>query len=323
MRRRDAIATILVAISWPATINAQTRQKPARVGVLLWGYPGRDVYWEPLRQGLREVGYVEGRDIELVVRFAESNRDRALAAVREFAEQQVAVIVASQTPSAAAAKTATTTIPVVMAPVADALAIGLVGSLARPGGNLTGVSAASPELVAKGVEALRQIIPGLGLVGFLGSMRDPNAPTFLREIETTAAALGVGVYPVMVRAPEEADAAFAAMVREGAKAVVIQPIFANDGPLITALATRHGLAAASTALFAKGGGILVGYGAAPAQIMRQAAGQVDKILKGAKPGDVPVEQPTQFELVINLKAAKALGLSLPDNLLARADEVIE
>lgn len=135
--------------------------------------------WSPYGLGLREVGYVEGRDIDLLIRFAESNRERAVAALAEFAREEVAVIVACATPSAHAAKPATATIPVVMAPVADALATGLVASLARPGGNLTGVSAASPEAVAKGLEALRRFIPTLARVGFLGSSRDPNAPTFL------------------------------------------------------------------------------------------------------------------------------------------------
>ena len=324
MRRRELFAVAAAAAltrSVPAL--GQGRSGPARIWVLVWGHAGRDVYVEPLRQGLRDVGYVEGRDIELDIRFAESSHERALAALRDFARQNVHVIVASTTPAAHAAKSATTTIPIVMAPVADALATGLVASLSRPGGNLTGVSAATPESVTKGLEALRQFIPGLRRAGFLGSTRDPNAATFLRQIEIAGAALGVDVLPVMVATPEEADGAFQAMLRAGANAAIVQPIFANDAAIIGPLATRHGLATASSAFFAKAGGVLVGYGAAAANIMRQAAGQVDKILKGAKPGDLPVEQPTHFELVINLRVARQLGLSVPDTLLARADEVVE
>jgi putative ABC transport system substrate-binding protein len=326
MKRREVIAALGAGVMMFGRGPSAAAQGPSnrpRIGVLLWGYPDRDVYWEPLRQGLRELGYVEGRDIELDARFAEGSRDRALAAMRDFAQQRVDVIVASQTPSATAAKAVTATIPVVMAPVADALATGLVASMARPGGNLTGISAATPEAVAKGVEALRQLMPALGRVGFLGSTRDPNAPTFLRHLETTTAALGIQVRPVLIATAAEAEGAFDAMLRDGVEAVVVQPIFANDAAVIAPLATRRGLPTASSASFAKYGSILVGYGAAPINIMRPAAVQIDKILKGAKPGDLPIEQPTHFELVVNMKVAKELRLTVPDTLIARADEVIE
>jgi putative tryptophan/tyrosine transport system substrate-binding protein len=324
MKRRDLLVLGgAAALGTVSPAMAETRPKMARIGVLLWGSPGRDVYVEPFRQGLREVGYVEERDIVLDVRFAESNRDRALAALRDFVLQKVDVIVASTTPSAHAAKSATSTIPIVMAPVADALATGLVANLARPGGNLTGVSTISPAVVAKGLETLRQLNPGLGRIAFLGSTRDPNAPTFLREIEAAAAGLGIRVQAVMVGGPEEFEDAFAAMREQAAQALIVQPIFANEGAAISELALRHRLPTASTSLAAKGNGLLIGYGATPANFMRQAAAQVDKILKGAKPGDLPVEQPTHFEFVVNLKIAKALGIDIPPSLIARADEVIE
>src|SRR4051812_18892921 len=193
MRHRDLFSLVAGAAFVGSALStvAQGRSTVPRIGVLLWGSPGRDIYWEPLRQGLREVGYVEGRDIALEPRFAESDRERAVASLRDFAQEKVDLIVVSQTPAADAAKSAGVTIPVVMAPVADALATGLVASLARPGGNFTGVSAATPEAVAKGLEALRQVIPALRRVGFLGSTRDPNAATFLRRLQATAAVLGI------------------------------------------------------------------------------------------------------------------------------------
>ena len=169
MRRRKFIGLVVGGvIGSGAFAVAQGRSKVPRIGILVWGYPGRDIYWEPFREALRELGYVEGRDVELNVRFAESSRERASAALRNFIEQSVDLIVASQTPSAHAAKAATSTIPIVVAPIADALATGLIASFARPGGNLTGVSSATPEAIAKGLEALRQVIPELDRVGFSG-----------------------------------------------------------------------------------------------------------------------------------------------------------
>lgn len=323
MRRREFLLALgAVAISPSSPVRAQTRAKPARLGVLVWGSPGRDVYVEPFRQGLRELGYAEGRDVRLDIRYAEGDSERALAAVRDFVRQEVEVIVASTTPAAHAAKSATATVPIVMAPVADALATGLVANLARPAGNLTGVSGAIPELTAKQLEILIEIVPRLGLVGFLGSTRDPNAQTFLREAEAAAASRGIEVRPHLVGGPEEFAAALTAMRSAGCGAVIVQPIFASEAAVIAELAGGQNLPTASTVASARAG-LLIGYGSAIAKVMRQAAGQVDKILKGAKPADLPVEQPTHFELVLNLRTAQALGLTIPPTLLARADEVIE
>jgi putative ABC transport system substrate-binding protein len=315
MRRREFIAALAGLTAWPLVGRAQPARTIPKVGVLVWGSPGHDPYVEPFRQGLRELGYTEGRDVRLDLRYAEGDLERGRAAVRDLLREHVALIVASTTPAAHIAKAATTTIPIVMAPVSDPLATGLVTNLARPGGNLTGVSGVTTEVISKGVEALGEIVPDLRRIGFLGSTRDPNAATFLRAIEATASALRIEVLPVLVGTRDEFEGAIAEMLRGGAQAVIVQPIFANESAELAALANRNRIAAK--------GGLMIGYGAAPAKLMRQAASQVDKILKGANPGDLPVEQSTHFELAVNLQTARTLGLTIPPSLLVRADEVIE
>jgi putative tryptophan/tyrosine transport system substrate-binding protein len=323
MRRREVIAGLASAVAWPRGARAQKGAKVPVVGVLAWGASGRDAYVDLFREGMREIGYAEGRDVTLDVRYADASAERAQAALRDFVRGEIDVIVACTTPSAHAAKSATASIPIVMAPVADAIATGLVTNLARPAGNITGVTAASPQVTAKTLEVLREVIPGLSRVGFLGSTRDPNAPTFQRETEAAAAGLGVLVHAVMVAGLAEFEGALTQIAAQGAQALIVQPIFANEGAAMGDLAIRHRLPTASTASAARSNGFLIGYGAVQAKMMRQAAVQVDKILKGAKPGDLPVEQPTHFELVVNLKTAAALGLAMPPTLLVRADEVIE
>ena len=243
--------------------------------------------------------------------------------VQEFVRQKVDVIVASTTPAAHVAKAATTTIPIVMAPVADALATGLVTNLARPGGNVTGISTVNPELMAKRLEILREALPSLGRVAFLGSTRDPNAKTFAREMAQAAAVFRMEFAEFMVEGPDGFEAAFRAIKAADCDAVMVQPIFASQRAAIGELALRHRLATiGANPEFARAG-VLITYAAEIPKFMLQAASQVDKILKGTSPGDLPVEQPTKFELLINLKTAKALGLEIPPTLLARADEVIE
>ena len=324
MRRREFI-TLLggAAVAWPLAAAAQDKGRVPRIGVLLWGAPDSDPYVGPLRQGLRDLGYVEGQNILVEYRFAEGRSDRAAEQVAELVHRNVDVIVASTTPAAHAAKSGTQTIPIVLAPVADPLATGLVTSLARPGGNITGVSSISSELNAKRLELLREILPGLSRMAFLGSKSDPNAETFLRETQAAAEKLGVRLQPVMVGGPEEFEGAFAAMVSGQAEALIVQPIFALHRTRIAELAAQHRLpTAAANKPFAEAG-CLVSFGASLSESMRQAAVCVDKILKGARPGELPVEQPTKFEVVINLKTAKTLGIEIPPALLARADEVID
>ena len=323
MRRRGFLAGVSIAL-WPLIARAQGQAKTPVIGTLVWASPERDVFVRPFREGLREIGYVEGRDVVLDVRYARGDTLRAADLVQDLARREVNVIVAITTPAAHAAKNATSTIPIVAAPVADALAVGLVASLARPGGNITGVSTLSPEATVKAFEALRGILPGFSRVGFLGSTRDPNGPTFRRETESAAGKFGIQVHAEMVGGPEEFEQAFEAMSRQGAQAVVVQPIFAGNAGVLSETAARYRLPMASTLTAARAGaGTLIAYGPIPAKFMKQAAIQVDKILKGAKPADLPVEQPTEFALVVDLKAAQRLGLTIPHSVLARADEVIE
>jgi putative ABC transport system substrate-binding protein len=224
--------------------------------------------------------------------------------------------------AAHAAKDATATIPIVMQ-VSDPLATGLVASLARPGGNLTGISSSGPDLAGKRLELLRELRPDLARVAFLGAANDPNTRTFLNETQAAAVSIGVRLQPVLVTGPEEFDAAFAIMTQEQAQGVIVQPLFAGHRAKLAELAARHRLPmVADQRTFAVAGG-LASYGVNRSALSRRWAYYVDKILKGAKPADLPVELPTTFDLVINLKTAKALGLEVPTSILLRATEVIE
>jgi putative ABC transport system substrate-binding protein len=323
VRRREVTAALLLSAVAPfGSALAQPGLAIPTVGVLIWGSPGQDPYVEPLLQGLHELGYADGRNIALDIRYAGADSERGRTAMAGLARANPAVIVASTTPSAHFAKEATSTIPIVMAPVSDPVATGLVANLARPGGNMTGVSGLTTEALTKGLEALRQITPELSRVAFLGSTRDPNAHTFLRALQPVAAGFGIYVDAIWVATSGEFESAFDTMRAANAQALLVQPIFANEAPIIAGLALRHSLPTASS-VFGSRGGLLIGYGAAPGKLMRQAAAQIDKILKGAKPADIPVEQSTHFDFVLNLKVARTLGLTIPPALLARADEVIE
>jgi putative tryptophan/tyrosine transport system substrate-binding protein len=317
------VATFSVALIVAASGIVQSASGMSRVGVVMWGAPDQDPYIEPFRTAMQELGYVEGQNIRLEVRWARGSSQQALAFAGEFVREKVDVIVANTTPVAHIAKEATADIPIVMAPVADPLATGLVTNLARPLGNLTGVSTFSPDLAAKRLEIVREMIPALRRAAFLGSQRDPNAQTFLRQMERAASAFGVEMIPVLVDDLSELENAFTAMVGKGAEAVLVQPILVGHSETIAQLAARHRLPAATSYRAAPHTGVLFNYGANVPRFMKQAAAQVDKLLKGAKVSEVPVEQPTHFELVINLETASLLGLAVPPALLAQADEVIE
>jgi putative tryptophan/tyrosine transport system substrate-binding protein len=279
-------------------------------------------FLEPFHQGLRELGHIEGRNIFVEYHSAEQRSERATAIAADFVRREVDLIVAVATPAAHAAKSATATIPIVMS-VADPLATGLVASLARPGGNLTGVSTTSPDLAGKRLELLRELRPGLGRVAFLGAANDPNTRTFVNETQAAADSIRVRLQPLLVTGPEEFEAAFATIIKQGSEGLIVQPLFVGHRDKLTELAARHRLPMiADQTVFARAGG-LVAYGVNRRVMFRRQAFYVDKILKGARPADLPIEQPTKFELVINLKTAKALGLDIPPMLLARADEVIE
>jgi len=302
--------------------DAQQPGKVPRVGVLRFGSPPpADRFAEPFRQGLRELGYIEGQTIIVEYRWAGTS-DRAAELAAELVRLKVDVIVAFVTPAAYAAKNATRAIPIVVS-AADPVGTGLVASLARPGGNITGVSLMLPDLAGKRLELIREALPGVARVAFLAHGAGPAAPLFIRETQVAAQKLGVRIQPVIVEGPEEFEGAFSAMRREQAGALIVQPIFTEHRQRIVALAAKNRLPTISDPReFADAGG-LMSYGPNLREIYRRAATYVDKILKGTKPADLPVDQPTRFEMVINMKTAKALGLTFPPSILIRADQVIQ
>ncbi len=317
MRRREFIALIGVAVAWPRAAPAQQTKMP-RIGVLL--VAGSEVLG-PFQQALRDLGYIEGKTIQIDMRSAEGRANLLPELAAELVRSKVDVIVASQTPAIMAAKNATRDIPIVMAPAGDPLALGFIASLARPGGNITGLSAANDELAAKSLELIREIIPTARRVGVLGNASDPFVKSFLEHIQQAAPMVRLEVQPIMVRGDEELEGAFAAMARERSDAVVVQSSLPVK--LTVDLALKYRLPSVSAQTSDARAGRLATYSASFAERSRQIAGYVDNILKGAKPSDLPVQQPTKFELVINLKTAKTIGIVISTSLLARADEVIE
>jgi putative ABC transport system substrate-binding protein len=305
-------------------VSAQRReQRLAQVGMLDF-FPSATSanVFESFREGLREFGYVEGRNIYLEYHSAEERSDLAATLAADMVRRRFDIIVALATPAAHAVKSATTTIPVLIS-VADPLATGLVASLARPGGNLTGVSGSGPDLAGKRLQLLRDLRPGLARVAFLGAANDPNARTFLNQTQAAADSIHVRLQPLLVAGPEEFETAFAAMVTEHSDGLIVQPAFLGHRAKLAELAVRHRLPMIGAQRQFALAGAIASYGDDLRARMRRLAYYADKILNGAKPADLPVEQPTKFEMVINLKTAKTLGLTVPDKLLALADEVIE
>jgi putative tryptophan/tyrosine transport system substrate-binding protein len=272
---------------------------------------------------MREFGYVEGRNIAIEWRYADGLFSRAVELATELVRRHVDVIVAHHTPAVRASMNVTSSIPIVMSPAGAPLQVGLVKSLARPGGNVTGLSSMEAELGDKRLELLRSCIPRLHRVAILGAKTDPFTQPYVQDFQTAAARAGLQLHPVLVDGPDEFDGAFAEMNAAGAQAVVIQPLFQTDTEKIVGLGAKHRLAIMSSYRDTTQAGGLISYSADHAAYFQRAAIFVDKILKGAKPADLPVEQPNKFELVINLKTAKTLGLTIPPSVLARADEVIE
>jgi len=323
VRRREFIGLLGgTAAAWPLVARAQQIGKMPRVGVLV-ALSAPHPFAEAFRSGMRDLGYSEGGNIVIEWRYADAQFSRAVELATELVRLQVDVIAAYHTPAVKAAMNATKTIPIVMSPAGAPLELGLVASLARPGGNVTGLSAMEAELGGKRLDLLREVIPGLARVAVLAAKTDPFTPPFLQDLRTGAARLGLQLNPVMIDGPGEFEGAFAAMRAAGDQAVIIQPNFLPHTAAIVALAAKHRLPILSSYRDTTRAGGLISYSADHAAYFRRAATFVDKILKGAKPSELPVEQPTKFELVINLKTAKALGLALPATLLARADEVIE
>ena len=326
--RREFIGTLAGGLlAAPLAAEAQQAAKVARIGIL-----GGSAAPTPLReaflQGLRDLGYVEGRTVVIEYRFDEEKLERLPALAAELVALKVDVIVTGSTPAALAAKQATRTLPIVFVAVGDPVGSGLVTSLARPGGNVTGLSNLAPELVGKCLELLKQAVPGVSRVAVLwqpGAVGERTEKDMLKEAEVAARALGVRLQFVEARGPEDFDRAFSDMTRAraGALTVLGSAMFFSERRRLVDLAAKNRLPAVYPwREFVDAGGLMA-YGPDLADLFRRAATYVDKILKGAKPADLPVEQPTKFELVINLKTAKALGLTIPPSLLGRADQVIE
>jgi putative ABC transport system substrate-binding protein len=312
----------------PLAAEAQQAAKVARIGYLGFNVVLGPHLREAFLQGLRDLGYVEGRNLVIDYRNAEGKPERLPALAAELVALKVDVIVAASIRPALAAKQATRSIPIVFAASADPVTSGLVTSLAQPGGNVTGLSFLGPELVGKQVELLKQAVPGVSRVAvlwqpdFLGEHTEKDMRT---EAEVAGRALGVRVQVVEARGPADFDRAFSDMTREraGALTVLGSTMFLSERRRLVDLAAKNRLPTVYPYREFVDVGGLMAYGANLADMYRRAATYVDKILKGAKPGDLPVEQPTKFELVINLKTAKALGLTIPQSVLGRADEVIQ
>lgn len=297
----------------------------ARIGFLGVGSAsGSASRVEGLRQGLRDRGYVEGRTISIDFRWADGNYAALPGLADELVRLPIDVLVAQGAPGSRAAKQATATIPIVMTAAGDAVATGLVGDLARPGGNLTGLTFFSPELSAKRIELLKSAIPRIVEMAVLMNPDNPVTAPGMQRVESTAKALNVELKRFAVRGPKEFDGAFTEMVRQRVSGfAIVEDAMLNVHPgAIAVLARTHRLASAGNKEFAEAGG-LIGYGVNFYEIFRRAAYFVDKLLKGARPGELPVEQSARFDLLVNLSTAKALGIAIPQSLLVRADEVIQ
>jgi ABC-type uncharacterized transport system substrate-binding protein len=280
---------------------------------------------QAFRQGLRELGYVEGQNIVIEFRSAEGQYDRLPGLAAELIRLKVSIIVVGSSNAIQAAKQATDTIPIVMGSVSDPVAAGFVASLARPGGNITGISSMMPDLVGKQLELLKEVLPKVSRVALLGNPANPAHAAELRQAQDAAGALGVRLQPLDARDLSEIDRAFAATSTERAGAVIVfsDTVLVDHRTRIADHALRRRLPTVfAVSQFAEAGGLLA-YGPSLADGFRRAALYVDKILKGAKPADLPIAQPTKFELVVNLKTAKALGLTIPQSILVRADHVIK
>jgi len=321
MRRRDFIASVAgAAIAWPRAAGAQ-QPKLRTIGVLVRAAPGWQRFWKLFPGALHDLGYTEGQNIRFEFRSDEGQINRLSELAAELTRLKVDVIVSWFTPAAIAAKQATRDIPIVCALCGDMVGTGLVENLARPGGNVTGNSSLNPELGAKAVDLIRQMVPSTHRIGVLANAPDPFSKPFLKQIQDAGKSTGTAIEPIMIHTAEELDAAFAVMETTRVDAVIVQPSLPTKR--IAELALKYRIPSVCTFRdFAYDGG-LISYFANENEMYRSAAVLVDKVLRGAKPAELPVEQPTRFELVINLKTAKALGLDVPTSLLATADEIIE
>jgi putative tryptophan/tyrosine transport system substrate-binding protein len=322
VRRREFITLLGGAgAAWPLGARAQQPGKLPTIGVLVLGNPPPEPFLSALRDGLRDLGYTEGRNIRLEVRTAEGRSDLLREKAEELVRRKVDIIVTFQTPPSLAAKQATSEIPIVMASAGDPVETGLIASLARPGGNVTGFSGGVAELAGKSVELIRDVLPNARRIAVLADETDLFTKPLLAQIGSAAHSVGMQMDPVMVRPSEPLEPAFESMTRSQVNAVITQGSTLRKEAADFAMKYRLPSFSGSRALPVLGG--LMSYGANREALYRETAVYIDKILKGSKPADLPVAFPTKFELVINLKTAKALGIEIPPTLLARADEVIE
>jgi putative ABC transport system substrate-binding protein len=324
---RFGTAVALLLLAGALAVEAQPTEKIPRVGGLFFQplSATRHLY-DAFRQGLSQLGYIEGQNIALEFRNAEGRLERLPDLAAELVRLNVDVIVAAPEASIQAAKQATSTIPIVMAASEDPVGRGFVASLAHPGGNITGLSSLQPGLTAKQLELLKEIVPKLSRVAALWDMDTPSQRAFLRETEAAARALGLQLQSLPVRGPKaDFESAFRAPTsgRAGALSIVSGPVFLAHRAALVDLAARNRLPAVYNRREYVDAGGLISYGPNLPDMHRRAATYVDKILKGAKPRDLPVEQPTKFELIVNGKAAKALGVTIPPSVLLRADQIIE
>jgi putative ABC transport system substrate-binding protein len=316
-----AIAVLLLAAP---LAEAQPAERVYRIGLLGLSsrsdIPGLAVW----RQGLRDLGYEEGKNLVIEYRWAEGRYDRLPAFADELVRLKVDVLVTYGTPGALAAKRATTTIPVVVASMGDAVAMGIVPNLARPGGNITGSQSQFPEVMGKRVEMLREALPRLARVGVLFNPANPALPPALKVMEVTARSLAIELQLIEASSPQDFGGAFEAMAqrRSDGFVVVDDPMLRSHGRAIAELAAKRRLPSVGEREYAEDGGLFA-YAVNRPEIWRRAAILIDRILKGTKPGDLPVEQPTKYDLVVNMRTAKLLGLTIPPSLLLRANQVIE
>jgi ABC-type uncharacterized transport system substrate-binding protein len=318
-------AAAWTVLTWTDAVRAQAPEKIRRIGLLTPYSPSDTALWhQAFRLGLRDLGWVEGRDLSFEYRYAEGRNDRLPELAADLVRLKVDVIVTTVGTDALAARKATRAIPIVMAAAGDPVALGLVESLARPGGNVTGLAGMS-ELVGKRLELLKEIVPKLSRVAVLWNPQSAVATAYWREIQLPARQLGIDLHSIEVRNPADLDRAFAAAskARAGGLFVIQDPLMVANLKRIVGLAAKSRLPSIyHLSEFADAGG-LASYGTDRADMFRHAAAYVDKILKGAKPGDLPIDRATKFELVVNLKTARALGLAIPQELLLRVDRVIE
>jgi putative tryptophan/tyrosine transport system substrate-binding protein len=327
--KKTALPSILVAVVLLAVAvmaDAQQPTKIPRIGYLSATSPSANLARiEAFRQGLRELGYVEGKNIVIEWRYAEGKLDHVRELAAELVRLKVDVIVTAGPASTRPAKEATLTTPIVMAQVNDPVGNGFVASLARPGGNITGLATLAPEISGKQLELLKEIVPRISRVAVLGNSTEPGNAQALREVELAAGTFGVQLQHLDVLGPKDIETAFRAATKGRADALLVlaSPVLNDQRTHIADLALKSRLPAIYPQTEYMEAGGLMYYGASTSDLFRRAATYVDKILKGVKPADLPVEQPKKFEFIINLKAAKQIGLRIPPNVLARADKVIK